>query len=125
MREAAEKKKNEFLNFIKNQKVVFFEDLAGHFQMTTKEVLDKISELEAEHLLNGVVDDRGKYICITEQEMDKCKKFIMEKGRISKAELLVEWSRIISLEPKKASPNIFGQMMGLNGREEKETRANG
>lgn len=89
------------MEYIQTHKVVFFEDLAGHFQLTTKEALDKISELESEHLLNGVVDDRGKYICITEQEMDACKRFVNEKGRISRAELVMEWSRIISLEPKK------------------------
>lgn len=47
------------------------EDLAATFGMRSKEVIEKVTALEAEGVLTGVVDDRGKFICITPEEMDK------------------------------------------------------
>ena len=46
------------------------EDLAGEFKLSTKDVIDRIKSLEELKILNGVIDDRGKYIYITEKEME-------------------------------------------------------
>ncbi len=45
------------------------DDLAGEFKLNTKEVINRIKALEENQALNGVIDERGKYIYITENEM--------------------------------------------------------
>ena len=40
--------------------------------------------------VTGVVDDRGKFIYITNQEMQKVADFIQERGRVSLADLAVQ-----------------------------------
>ena len=59
-------------------------------------------------MLNGVIDDRGKYIFINETEMEvrlfnnnlqTIYKSIVSKGIFSKKELIEECSRLIRLEP--------------------------
>lgn len=45
------------------------DDLAGEFKLNTKEVINRIKALEENQSLNGVIDERGKYIYITENEM--------------------------------------------------------
>ena len=51
---------------VKLRKVVQLEDLSSEFQMTTREVIDRIRSLELNHQLNGIIDERGKYIYLTE-----------------------------------------------------------
>lgn len=68
---------NKFCNYIKVlyayyvklRKVVQLEDLSSEFQMSTREVIDRIRSLELNHQLNGIIDERGKYIYLTEQEL--------------------------------------------------------
>jgi hypothetical protein len=37
--------------------------------MSTKEVIERIRSLELNKQLNGLIDERGKYIYLTEQEL--------------------------------------------------------
>ena len=37
--------------------------------MSTKEVIERIRSLELNKRLNGIVDERGKYIYLTENEL--------------------------------------------------------
>lgn len=46
------------------------EEIAGVFKLTTAQVIDRIKSLEELKILNGVIDERGKYIYITEKEME-------------------------------------------------------
>jgi DDRGK domain-containing protein 1 len=50
-------------------------------------------------LLTGVMDDRGKFIYISEEELLKVKKFIEQRGRVSIAELAKHSNELISLSP--------------------------
>jgi len=55
-------------------------------------------------LLTGVMDDRGKFIYISEEELLNVKKFIEQRGRVSIAELAKHSNELISLQsstPKK------------------------
>ena len=47
----------------------------------------------------GIIDDRGKYIYLTEKEISMIEKMFMNRGRISKAELIKECNRLIKFEP--------------------------
>jgi hypothetical protein len=88
-----------FVDYIKLRKVVMIEDLAAEFGLDGKTVQARLASFEEAGMLSGVIDDRGKYIYITEQEMDAMKQYIQRKGRVSKAELCRESNRLIRLEP--------------------------
>ena len=47
----------------------------------------------------GIIDDRGKYIYITEKEMGLIEKMLTNRGRISKTDLIKECNRLIRFEP--------------------------
>jgi flagellar biosynthesis GTPase FlhF len=89
----------EFINYIKNMKVVVLEDLAAHFKLKTQNVIDRIQVLQAEGLLTGVVDDRGKFIYISPDELEAVAKFIKQRGRVSIAELAESSNKLINLNP--------------------------
>ena len=47
--------------------------------------------------ISGVVDDRGKYIYITEEEMRKVADFIQKQGRVNMAALAKASNSLIDL----------------------------
>ena len=73
--------------------MVPLEDLASVFNMTTDTVISSIKNLEATEALSGVLDDRGKYIYLTEGELHNIVQFLTKKGRVTKAELAKECNR--------------------------------
>jgi flagellar motor protein MotB len=89
----------KFLNYIKMRKVVMIEDIASSFLMDGKTVVKRIEELENEGFLTGILDDRGKYIYITNDEFFAVKKYIEARGRVSRIELANESGRLIRLVP--------------------------
>ncbi|KAG5894058.1 hypothetical protein JTB14_003921 [Gonioctena quinquepunctata] len=89
----------EFVSYIKNNKVVVIEDLAAHFKLKTQAAIDRIKDLEKDNILTGVIDDRGKYIYVSMQEMEDVAKFIRQRGRVSIAELAENSNQLISLTP--------------------------
>ncbi|GBP34778.1 DDRGK domain-containing protein 1 [Eumeta japonica] len=89
----------EFITYIKEQKVLLLEDLASHFKMKTQMVIDRIVDLQGSGLLTGVIDDRGKFIYISQKELEDVAKFIKNRGRISITELAENSNNLISLNP--------------------------
>lgn len=89
----------EFIDFIKNNKVVVLEDLAREFNLKTQATIDRIKELRANKMLSGVIDDRGKFIYISEEELAAVAKFIRQRGRISITELAESSNNLINLQP--------------------------
>jgi DDRGK domain-containing protein 1 len=67
------------------------EELAVMFKMRTQEVVDKLTAWDKEGKLTGVIDDRGKFVHITAEEMDKIAKFITRRGRVSIGDITKEW----------------------------------
>lgn len=59
-----------FIDYIKLRKVVVLEEIAGVFKLSTAQVIDRIRSLEELKILNGVIDERGKYIYVTDKEME-------------------------------------------------------
>lgn len=49
--------------------------------------------------LSGVVDDRGKFIFISDEELKAVADFIQQRGRVSIAELVSSSNRLINLQP--------------------------
>ena len=90
---------NQFLDYIKIRKVVSLEDLSGTFKLNPNKIVEKLNQYEKEGRIMGIIDDRGKYIYITEKEMGLIEKMLTNRGRISKADLIKECNRLIRFEP--------------------------
>ncbi|KAF8819662.1 hypothetical protein IE077_000695 [Cardiosporidium cionae] len=102
---------SKFISYIKKRKVVALDDLAREFDLKTKDVIARIRDLEKIEELNGVFDDRGKYIHITINEMTQLVDYINRKGRISKEDDLVQaCNRIIRLHP---SDTVISELKDL------------
>lgn len=89
-----------FIDNIKKQKVVVLDDLAAEYGMRTTAVVNRIEHLEKAGQLTGVLDDRGKFIYITPEELEAVAKFIEEKGRVTIADVVQESNRLIDLTEK-------------------------
>jgi len=90
---------NKFLDYIKIRKVISLEDISGTFKLSPNEIVTKLNQFEKEGRIMGIIDDRGKYIYITEKEMGLIEKMFMNRGRINKGDLIKECNRIIRFEP--------------------------
>lgn len=89
----------EFINYIKDMKVVMLEDLAAHFKIKTQDAIDRVTTLLEDGVLTGTMDDRGKFIYITQQEYEAVAKFIKQRGRVSISELAESSNQLIVLDP--------------------------
>lgn len=89
----------QFINYIKENKVVILEDLAAHFKLKTQNVIDRITTLQNDGILTGVVDDRGKFIYISQDELEAVAKFVKQRGRVSLTELVENSNRLINVNP--------------------------
>lgn len=90
----------EFIQHIKDTKVVLLEDLASHFGLRTQDAITRLQDLLADGSLTGVIDDRGKFIFITPEELNAVATFIKQRGRVSISELALASNSLISLTPK-------------------------
>jgi len=77
------------------------EDLANEFRIPTKEVIDRLERLLNMKKLTGIIDDRGKFIYITEDEFKSVMSFVKRRGRISRSDLMLECNRLIKLNPSE------------------------
>lgn len=89
----------QFIDHIQRTKVVVLEDLAAHFKIKTQDAIDRVKTLQEEGRLSGVIDDRGKFIYITQEEYEAVAKFIKQRGRVSITELAESMNRLINLNP--------------------------
>jgi len=92
-----ENKLQIFIDYIKEQKVVLLEDLAGHFKMKTQDVINRVQSLLEDEQLTGVIDDRGKLIYITNEELKEVAKFIRQRGRVSIVEIVENSNKLIKV----------------------------
>ncbi|XP_053969519.1 DDRGK domain-containing protein 1 [Anastrepha obliqua] len=99
--EEAEKEQQlqDFIQYIKDNKVVVLEDLAMEFKLKTQQVIDRIQDLQANDTLTGVIDDRGKFIYVSQEELLEVAKFIRQRGRVSITELAESSNNLINLTP--------------------------
>lgn len=93
----------EFVEHIKQNKILVLEDLAVQFNLKTASIIERIQELQANNRLTGVIDDRGKFIYISDKELQAVVKFVKQRGRISIAELVENSNNLINLAPVKCS----------------------
>ncbi|XP_042509733.1 DDRGK domain-containing protein 1 [Macadamia integrifolia] len=90
----------DFVEYIKKHKCVPLEDLAAEFKLRTQDCINRITSLEDMGRLSGVMDDRGKYIYISQEEMKAVADYIKRQGRVSISHLASKSNQFIDLEPK-------------------------
>ncbi|KAL8272857.1 hypothetical protein Esti_003244 [Eimeria stiedai] len=103
-----------FLAFIRMRKAVDLEEIAAEFGLKTKagaatawcvdvqDCVKRIESLREEGRLCGVLDDRGRFLCLTDDELQKVAAALKSQGRFSKETDLVHvCNRIIRLVPSE------------------------
>ncbi|XAR67478.1 hypothetical protein NMG60_11002251 [Bertholletia excelsa] len=90
----------DFVEYIKKHKCIPLEDLAAEFKLRTQDCINRINSLEDMGRLSGVMDDRGKYIYISLEEMKAVADYINRQGRVSISHLASKSNQFIDLEPK-------------------------
>ncbi|XP_050138510.1 DDRGK domain-containing protein 1-like isoform X1 [Malus sylvestris] len=102
---------SDFVEYIKKHKCIPLEDLAAESKLRTQECINRITNLESMGMcraissvtcgrLSGVMDDRGKYIYISQEEMQAVADYIKRQGRVSISHLASKSNQFIDLEPK-------------------------
>jgi hypothetical protein len=87
----------EFVDYIAEKKVVVLEELAAEFGLRTQDAVSRVQALEQMGRITGVMDDRGKFIFISRDEMAEVAAFINRKGRVAIAELARKSSDFVKL----------------------------
>ena len=64
-----------------------------------QDAIDRVQTLLEEEKLSGVMDDRGKFIYITQEEYEAVAKFIKQRGRVSITELVESSNQLIDMNP--------------------------
>jgi hypothetical protein len=60
----------EFVTYIQDKKIINIENIASRFNLKPDDVVSRIHSLEAAGVLFGILDDRGKYIVISTEQID-------------------------------------------------------
>jgi hypothetical protein len=95
--DSEENKLKKFIAYIQETKVVLLEDLAAHFKMKTQDAIDRVKIMQESGDLTGVIDDRGKFIFISREELESVARFIRQQGRVSITDLAANSNKLISL----------------------------
>lgn len=97
---------------------MLLEDLAAEFSLSTQDAIQRVEALQASNRITGIIDDRGKFIYITEDEMEKVVKYIQRKGRMSLSELSKECNKLIRLEGDNVSSSAAGAVLAVDWLDE-------
>eukprot|EP01024_Parvocaulis_polyphysoides_P073773 TRINITY_DN9512_c0_g5_i2.p1 TRINITY_DN9512_c0_g5~~TRINITY_DN9512_c0_g5_i2.p1 ORF type:complete len:334 (+),score=121.30 TRINITY_DN9512_c0_g5_i2:34-1035(+) len=93
----------QFVDAIIERKMVVLDDLAADFKLRTSDVISRIKGLEEMGTLTGVMDDRGKFIYVSREEMASVANYIRSKGRVKISELAQKSNELVDLEAKEAA----------------------
>ena len=82
----------EFVDCLRVQKIIMIEDLAAKFNLSTQTVVDRITDLIQQGIVTGCFDDRGRYIPINGELIDrieKCLDTLPERIQVTAIQLIV------------------------------------
>ena len=71
-----------------------------------QDVINRIQTLQSMDRLTGVVDDRGKFIYISLEELDAVVKFMKQRGRVSISELAESSNSLINLQSSETKSTV-------------------
>jgi len=97
----------DFVEYVKKHKCVALEDLAAEFNLRTQECINRVVALEQMGRISGVMDDRGKFIYISPEEMKAVADYIKRLGRVSIAHLASKSNEFIDLESKTLETDMI------------------
>jgi len=86
----------EFLQTFRKRKVVVLEEIAAKLQMRTMDLIERVKMLQEQDLLTGVLDDRGKFIFLSESQLTEIAEFIHRKGRVTNADVARKCNEILA-----------------------------
>ena len=87
----------EFIEYIVSKKVVVLEELAAEFGLRTQDVISRVQALETMGRITGVMDDRGKFIYISPEEMTKVAEYINSQGRVAISDLAKKSNEFVKM----------------------------
>jgi len=90
---------DKMATYIKNRKVTLVEELSSEFKLKSTDAAAKLRLLDKQKKIQGVLDDRGRYIYVTNEELENLANHLKERGRFTKVELTKACNKIISLKP--------------------------
>lgn len=97
-RDILRSRKQELIGIVVRERVVLLESLASRFQTTTALIVELLTECVNQGGLEGIFDERGKFIHVSREERLRIAKIINRRGRVSITELSREANALISLE---------------------------
>lgn len=69
----------------------------------SQDAISRVQSLQESGDITGVVDDRGKFIHISMEELEAVAKFIKQRGRVAIAELVSSSNTLINLQPENTT----------------------
>jgi len=78
------------------------------FGLPAAQCVSRVQSLEELGQLTGVVDDRGKFIYISPEELLAVAKFVKRRGRVSIADLAIESNKLINLK-ETVEPSLVNE----------------
>jgi hypothetical protein len=78
-------------------KVLMLEEVARRYETGVEKIVALLEKMVEEGLFTGVVDDRGKFLFVSEDELNAVAKFISQRGRASLHEIVRECNRVVSV----------------------------
>lgn len=87
----------EFINLIKENKIIEFDALASHFDMPVSDAVERVKSLLESKELQGFIDDRGKFIYVSDDDLLQISRHIEAAGRCSFRELSRTFGEILNL----------------------------
>ena len=87
----------QFAEYVRQNKMVLLEDLVADFRMDVESVVRLLERLEKEGKICGLIDERGKYVYLTPEEMQDISRWIESKGRVSLKDLSTEINKFIKI----------------------------
>ncbi len=82
-------------------------------------MIARIKSLEIDGRLQGVFDDRGKYLFLTTQELDDMAAWIQRRGRCSIGDIVAQANKIIDLSGSAQEEEGASEQLVLEDEEEK------
>jgi len=97
-KQSFEEQTEQLIEMVTQTKVIYLEDLAAKFNVPPQDIADKLMSLESQGRITGIIDERGKFIYITQQELNNIAKFINNRGRVSISEIAYESNKLVTLQ---------------------------
>lgn len=69
------------------RRVLVLDEVAEDLGVRTSELLERVEGLRAASSLRGVLDDRGKFVVVSDDDLDRLAAFVRQRGRVSLSEL--------------------------------------